>query len=61
LAAVYLGFRRSRGIALAALFLTLAERLCTGAQKYNALPATALTGIPALLALALYAAASRRR
>jgi simple sugar transport system permease protein len=54
LAAVYLGFRRVWGAALAALVFTLAERLGYGVQSFGALPATALLGLPSALALVLY-------
>jgi simple sugar transport system permease protein len=54
LAAVYLGFRRVWGTALAALIFTLAERLGYSVQSAGALPATALLGLPSALALALY-------
>jgi simple sugar transport system permease protein len=55
LAAVYLGFRSVRGIVAASLALSLIERLCAGAQKYGVVPAEALSGVPALLALIFYA------
>jgi simple sugar transport system permease protein len=54
LAAVYLGFRRVWGVALAALFFTLAERIGLSVQVFGALPPTALLGLPSALALALY-------
>jgi simple sugar transport system permease protein len=54
LAAVYLGFRRVWGVALAALVFTLAERLGYGVQRFGALPPTALLGLPSALALIFY-------
>ena len=54
LAAVYLGFRRVWGTALAALAFSLAERAGLGIQGLGALPPTALLGLPSALALALY-------
>jgi simple sugar transport system permease protein len=54
LAAVYLGFRRVWGVALAALAFTLAERLGYGVQRFGALPPTALLGLPSALALVFY-------
>jgi simple sugar transport system permease protein len=54
LAAVYLGFRRVWGVALAALVFTLAERLGYGIQRFGALPPTALLGLPPALALVFY-------
>ncbi|MDR0784596.1 MAG: ABC transporter permease [Treponema sp.] len=55
LAAVFLGFRRVWGTALAALLFTLAERAGITAQGLSVLPATALLGLPSLLALLSYA------
>jgi simple sugar transport system permease protein len=55
LAAVYLGFRSVRGIIGASIALAFIERLCASAQKYGALPAEALSGVPALIALIFYA------
>lgn len=55
LAAVYLGFRRVGGTALAALVFALAERAGLYAQGLGALSATALLGLPSGLALCLYA------
>jgi simple sugar transport system permease protein len=54
LAAVYLGFRRVWGVAAAAVVFALAEHIGLGIQGLGALPATALLGIPAALALILY-------
>jgi simple sugar transport system permease protein len=54
LAAVYLGFRRVWGVALAALVFTFAERLGYGVQRFGALPPTALLGLPSALALVFY-------
>jgi simple sugar transport system permease protein len=54
LAAVYLGFRRVGGVALAALIFTLVERLGYGIQRFGALPPTALLGLPSALALVFY-------
>jgi simple sugar transport system permease protein len=54
LAAVFLGFRRVWGVALAALVFALAERIGLGIQAFGALPATVLLGLPSALALVLY-------
>ena len=54
LAAVYLGFRKVWGVALAAILFSFAERLGYGIQSFGALPATALLGLPSALALILY-------
>jgi simple sugar transport system permease protein len=54
LAAVYLGFRKVWGVALAAVLFSFAERLGFGAQGLAALPATALLGLPSALALVFY-------
>jgi simple sugar transport system permease protein len=54
LAAVFLGFRRVWGTALAALLFALAERAGITAQGLSVLPATALLGLPSLLALLFY-------
>jgi simple sugar transport system permease protein len=54
LAAVYLGFRRVWGVALAALFFSMAERIGFSAQVLGILPATVLIGLPSALALVLY-------
>ncbi|MDR0472680.1 MAG: ABC transporter permease [Treponema sp.] len=54
LAAVYLGFRRVWGVAAAALLFSMAERLGYGIQSFGIIPATALLGLPAALALVLY-------
>jgi simple sugar transport system permease protein len=54
LAAVFLGFRRVWGVAIAALVFALAERIGLGAQLFGALPATVLLGLPSALALLLY-------
>jgi simple sugar transport system permease protein len=59
LAAVYLGFRRVWGVALAALVFALAERIGFGAQTLSALPATVLLGLPSALALVLYTVSQR--
>jgi simple sugar transport system permease protein len=59
LAAVYLGFRRVWGTALAALAFSLAERAGLGVQGLGALPPTALLGLPSALALVLYALSCR--
>jgi simple sugar transport system permease protein len=63
LAAVYLGFRRVWGVAAAALFFALAERISMGmGLVLGALPAPALLGLPSALALTLYTvSASIRR
>ena len=55
LAAVYLGMRSVRGVIVASAALAAIERACVAAQKYEAIPAQALSGVPALLALVLYA------
>jgi simple sugar transport system permease protein len=55
LAAVYLGFRKVWGTALAALVFTLVERIGISLQRLSVLPATALLGIPSALALLFYA------
>ncbi|MDR1216594.1 MAG: ABC transporter permease [Treponema sp.] len=54
LAAVFLGFRRVWGTALAALAFALAERAGIMAQGLSVLPATALLGLPSLLAFLFY-------
>jgi simple sugar transport system permease protein len=54
LAAVFLGFRRVWGAAIAALVFTLAERIGLGVQIFGVIPATILLGLPSALALALY-------
>ena len=54
LAAVYLGFRKPWGVVLAAIAFSLAERLGYGVQSFGTLPATALLGLPSILALMLY-------
>jgi simple sugar transport system permease protein len=54
LAAVYLGFRRVWGVALAALVFALAERIGLGVQTFGTLPATVVLGLPSALALGLY-------
>jgi simple sugar transport system permease protein len=63
LAAVYLGFRRVWGTALAALVFTLVERAGLNAQAFSVLgfghlPATILLGLPSALALILYSLSS---
>ena len=55
LAAVFLAFRRIRGIVAAAFLFALIEKACIDAQKYDFIPAEALLGIPNLLAFVLYA------
>ena len=52
LAAVYLGFRKTWGVVLAAIVFSLAERLGYGVQVFG--PATALLGLPSALALLFY-------
>jgi simple sugar transport system permease protein len=54
LAAVFLGFRRVWGVAVAALVFALAERMGLGAHTLGAIPATVLLGLPSALALVLY-------
>jgi simple sugar transport system permease protein len=54
LAAVYLGFRTVWGTAAAALVFALVERIGISLQGMGALPATALLGVPAALALVFY-------
>ncbi|MDR1986868.1 MAG: ABC transporter permease [Treponema sp.] len=54
LAGVYLGFRCVGGTMLAALVFALAEHIGLGIQGWGGLPATALLGVPAALALVLY-------
>jgi simple sugar transport system permease protein len=54
LAAVFLGFRRVWGVAIAALVFALVERIGLGVQIFGALPATVLLGLPSALALLLY-------
>ncbi|MDR0496680.1 MAG: ABC transporter permease [Treponema sp.] len=54
LAAVYLGFRKVWGVALAAIVFSFAERLGYGIQSFGALPSTALLGLPFALALFFY-------
>jgi simple sugar transport system permease protein len=54
LAIVYLGFRKVWGVVLAAVIFGLAERVGFSLQSVNALPATALLGLPSALALLLY-------
>jgi len=54
LAAVYLGFRRTGGVAAAAVLFAAAEQLGSAAQGASVLPATVLLGLPATLALTLF-------
>jgi simple sugar transport system permease protein len=54
LAAVFLGFRRVWGTALAAVLFAFVERVGIMAQGLSILPATALLGLPSLLALLFY-------
>ncbi|MDR2480915.1 MAG: ABC transporter permease [Spirochaetaceae bacterium] len=54
IAAVFLGFRKIRGIIAASVLLAAAEHVCIDAQKQNFAPQTALIGLPSLLALLLY-------
>ncbi|MDR2392931.1 MAG: ABC transporter permease [Treponema sp.] len=54
LAGVYLGFRRVGGTVIAAWVFALAEHIGLRVQGWGGLPATALLGVPAALALALY-------
>ena len=54
LAAVYLGFRKVWGVALAAIIFSFAERLGFSIQGLGGIPATALLGLPSALALVLY-------
>jgi simple sugar transport system permease protein len=54
LAAIYLGFRTVRGTAAAALVFALAEYAGLGLQRFGAVPATVLLGLPPALALILY-------
>jgi simple sugar transport system permease protein len=54
LAAVYLGFRTVRGAAAAALVFALAEYIGFSLQRFGAVPATVLLGLPSALALLLY-------
>ncbi|GHV80366.1 ABC transporter permease [Spirochaetia bacterium] len=54
LAAVFLGFRRVWGTAIAALVFALAERIGLGVQIFGFIPATVLLGLPSALALTLY-------
>jgi simple sugar transport system permease protein len=56
LAAVYLGFRRMWGLALASFVFAAVERAGITLQTIRSLPPTALLGIPSALALAFYAA-----
>jgi simple sugar transport system permease protein len=58
LAAVYLGFRRVWGIALAALVFALAEQAASAAQGAAIVPATLLLGLPSALALILFTLSS---
>jgi simple sugar transport system permease protein len=55
LALDYLGGKRVWGVVLAALVFTAAERLAFGAQGAHVASATALLGLPPLLALLFYA------
>jgi simple sugar transport system permease protein len=59
LAGVYLGFRRVGGTMLAALVFALAEHIGLGMQGWGKMPATALLGVPAALALVLYTLSCR--
>jgi simple sugar transport system permease protein len=61
IAAVYLGFRRVWGVALAAFVFALVERAGITLQTIRALPPTALLGIPSALALVFYAASCAAR
>ncbi|MDR2794100.1 MAG: ABC transporter permease [Treponema sp.] len=61
LAAVYLGFRRIWGVALAVFVFALVERMGIMLQNIRALPPTALLGIPSALALVFYAASCAAR
>ena len=54
LAAVYLGFRKVWGVALAAIIFSFAERIGFSIQGIGGIPATALLGLPSALALVLY-------
>jgi simple sugar transport system permease protein len=54
LAAVFLGFRRVWGTAIAALVFAIAERIGLGVQIFGFIPATVLLGLPSALALVLY-------
>ena len=54
LAAVYLGYRKVWGVALAAIVFSFAERLGFGIQGLGGLPATALLGLPFALAFVFY-------
>ncbi|MCL2006890.1 MAG: ABC transporter permease [Treponema sp.] len=54
LAAVYLGFRKVWGVALACIVFSFADRLGFGIQALDGLPATATLGLPSLIALMLY-------
>jgi simple sugar transport system permease protein len=54
IAAAYLGFRKTRGVLIAALVFAAADRLAIAAQAYPAIPATALLGLPQAIALVLY-------
>lgn len=55
LAAVFLGFRKTRGVLAASLVFAAAGRLALRAQNAPSIPAPALLGLPSLIALALYA------
>jgi simple sugar transport system permease protein len=66
IAAAYLGFRKTRGVLIAALVFAAADRLSIAAQTNPAIPATALLGLPQAIALVLYsiceaAAKAKRR
>jgi simple sugar transport system permease protein len=54
LAAVYLGFRKVWGVALAAVLFALAERAGFIAQGLGVVPATVMLGVPSALALVLF-------
>jgi simple sugar transport system permease protein len=60
LAAVYLGFRTVHGTAAAALVFALAEYIGFSLQRFGAVPATVLLGLPSALALFLYTLSAPR-
>jgi simple sugar transport system permease protein len=61
LAAVYLGMKNIWGCAAAALVFAAAERVSFAAQGTSLASATALQGLPPLIALLLYITVSRKR
>lgn len=61
LAAVYLGFRRVWGVALAALLFAFVERIGSLVQGSSGISATLLLGLPSALALLLFTLSSALR